>query len=376
MTRKEPTKNPPAALDGVGENDTRFRAYFHLDLIGMAVTSPVKGWTEVNDKLCDILGYPRHELVKKTWAELTYPDDLPADVEQFNRVLAGEIEGYSMEKRFVRKDGKVIDASIDVRCLRNEDNSVDQFVALIQDISNRKQAEQALHKAHDDLERRVEERTATLRSEKELLKQVFIEQERERKLIAFEIHDGIVQYATGALMLMEACISDCNHEDGPPSNMKTAAEQIRKIIEEGRRMMNGLRPLILDEEGLIAAIEHLTVEQDSEAMQITLEVKRDFERIDPRLESCIYRVVQEAVTNAKRHSQTEKILVTLAHSADHIHVEIRDWGIGFDHDHGKRGPHGLFGMTERVQLLGGNLVIESAPGEGTSIKVDLPLLVG
>ena len=175
-------------------------------------------------------------------------------------------------------------------------------------------------------------------------------------------------------MLMEACVSKCNYEGGPPSNMETAAEQMKKIIGEGRRLMAGLRPIVLDEEGLIAAIEHLIIEQDSKSLQITLEAEADFERLARSLESCIYRVVQEAINNAKKHSQTEKIQVVLGHSADRVHVEIRDWGIGFDHDHRKRGPHGLLGMTKRVQLLGGNLVVESAPGEGTSIQVDLPLV--
>ena len=225
-----------------------------------------------------------------------------------------------------------------------------------------------------DLNRQLKKQADSLRSEQELLKQMFIEQERERKLISYEIHDGIVQYATGALMLMEASLDNGNGE-GKTKNMVTAAEQMRKIVEEGRRLMNGLRPLVLDEEGLVAAIEHLISEQDSESLQITLKTESDFERIDPRLESCIYRVVQEAITNAKKHSQTKKIQVVLGHDADRIHVEIRDWGIGFNHDHRKRGPHGLLGMTERVQLLGGNLLINCAAGKGTSIRADLPILV-
>jgi len=143
--------------------ELRFRSYFNLGLIGTAVTSPTKGWLEVNDKLCEIFGYTRDELTSKTWAELTHPDDLDADLAQFNDVLAGKIDGYSMEKRFIRKDGRVIDTTLNVHCLRNEDGSVDQFVALIQDIRDRKRAEQELRQAHSELELRVENRTQALK---------------------------------------------------------------------------------------------------------------------------------------------------------------------------------------------------------------------
>lgn len=129
------------------ESETRFRSYFELGLMGVAITSPAKGYLEVNDELCRILGYERSELLRKTWAELTHPDDLAADVAHFNRVLAGEIDSYSRGKRFIRKDGKVIDATISVKCLRRADRSVDYLVGLLQDITERKKAEAALRES-------------------------------------------------------------------------------------------------------------------------------------------------------------------------------------------------------------------------------------
>ena len=124
------------------KSEERLRSYFTLPLVGIAVTSPEKGWLEVNDKLCEIFGYPRDELMQMTWTELTYPEDLAADLEQFNRVLAGKSEGYSMEKRFIRKDLEVIYASISARCVRRADRSIDYFVALVDDITARKRAEE------------------------------------------------------------------------------------------------------------------------------------------------------------------------------------------------------------------------------------------
>ncbi|WP_155967541.1 PAS domain S-box protein [Kamptonema formosum] len=134
-------KQAEAARSSSGE---RFRKYFELSLIGVAIAKPDSGWLEVNDALCEILGYSRPELLQMTWVELTHPEDLDADVAQFNRVLAGEIDGYSLEKRFVRKDGQVIHASIGAQCVRKADGSADYFVALIQDITARVRAQEAL----------------------------------------------------------------------------------------------------------------------------------------------------------------------------------------------------------------------------------------
>jgi PAS domain S-box-containing protein len=137
------------AEDALRESEERFRSYFELGLIGMAITSPTKGTIEVNEKICEILGYERSELLQLKWPELTHGDDLAADIAHFNRVMAGEIDGYTIEKRFIRKNGDVIDAIISVKCVRTSDGSVDYFVVLLQDITERKQAEESLRKAKD-----------------------------------------------------------------------------------------------------------------------------------------------------------------------------------------------------------------------------------
>ena len=134
------------------KSDERCRRYFELGLIGMAITSPTKGCLEVNDELCRILGFDREELLQKTWEEMTYPDDRAADTSQFERVIAGEIDGYTMDKRWVRKDGRVIDTTISVSCLRRDDGSVDFFVALLQDVTDRKRLEAELRRAKESAE--------------------------------------------------------------------------------------------------------------------------------------------------------------------------------------------------------------------------------
>ena len=126
------------------ESEGRFRSYFELSLHGIAVTTPEKGWVQANDRLCSILGYEREELMKLSWPELTYPEDLPADQNQFARLLAGTIHSYEMEKRFIRKDGRVVWTSIGVGCVRHADGSIAYIIGVMLDIDERKHAEQVL----------------------------------------------------------------------------------------------------------------------------------------------------------------------------------------------------------------------------------------
>lgn len=129
------------------QSDQFLRHFYKLPFIGMAITSPkTKIWEQFNDRLCEILGYPREELARKTWSEITHPEDLGKDVEAFQRCLRNESEGYRMEKRFIRKDGTVIQAAIDVKCVRTQDGSVDFFLATVEDITQRKMAEQRITK--------------------------------------------------------------------------------------------------------------------------------------------------------------------------------------------------------------------------------------
>ncbi len=135
------------AEEALQEKEYRFRRYFDLGLIGMATTSLGKKWVEFNDTLSNMFGYSREDFAKLTWTELTHSEDLPLDLVQFNRVIAGEIDGYTIQKRFIHRDGTIIFAMNSVNALRKADGSVDYFVALIHDITERKRMEDALLKS-------------------------------------------------------------------------------------------------------------------------------------------------------------------------------------------------------------------------------------
>lgn len=124
------------------ESEALFRSQFELGNIGIAITSVNRRWQRVNRRLCEMLGYSEGELQHRTWVEMTYPDDLSPDLAQFDRLLTGEIDSYEMEMRFFRKDGTILPTHSTTACFRNQDLSVGFIIGSVQDITERKQAEE------------------------------------------------------------------------------------------------------------------------------------------------------------------------------------------------------------------------------------------
>ena len=127
--------------EALRESEARFRGYFENGLIGMAIISPDDRLTRSNDRLCEILGYRQAELDNRVWSEFTYPDDIMADRIPRAEIIAGHADSYAVEKRLVRQDGSIVFAEIAVRCQRKTDGAPDYFLAVIQDISERKRAD-------------------------------------------------------------------------------------------------------------------------------------------------------------------------------------------------------------------------------------------
>ena len=112
------------------ESEQRFRGYFEQGLVGMAMLSAEKDWIEANHRICQMLGYSEQELMSKKWADLVHPDDRAEEDCHFKQMLGGLVRGYVTDQRFVCKDGKVLDASVSVQCLRKPDGAVDCVLVL------------------------------------------------------------------------------------------------------------------------------------------------------------------------------------------------------------------------------------------------------
>ncbi len=182
-----------------------------------------------------------------------------------------------------------------------------------------------------------------------------------------------MQYATGATMHLGSYLNDRENQPASPQ-LDLVMMLLQRTIQEGRRLINGLRPPILDEEGVVAAIEHLIQDTITGGPEITFEHAAGLERLAPELESAIFRIVQESLTNAQKHSRSPRIRIVLEHDSHRVRLDIQDWGVGFAPSGVLEDRHGLRGIRQRVALLGGDVTIDSQPGKGTKIAVDLPIL--
>jgi PAS domain S-box-containing protein len=222
--------------------------------------------------------------------------------------------------------------------------------------------------------KRMEE---ALQNERRLLRQLLDVHERERQLVAYEIHDSVISKLTGSLMHLDASGAAAERD---PRLSATEFEQgtklLRNAVADARRLLSGLRPPILDEFGVIAAIEYLVNEMRPSVAQVEFDHDVVFRRLAPPLESAIFRIVQEALTNLGRHSQASTARISLSGRAGQLRLEIADNGIGFEPQKSTPGSFGLQGIRERARLLGGSAKIDSAPGQGTRVTVEFPLPAG
>jgi len=230
---------------------------------------------------------------------------------------------------------------------------------LVAEIAERRQAEETLHR------------------KQHLLKQLLDVYEGHRKLAAYEIHDAIAQPLAGAVMNCEASLrllqdGDC---EGAREGLQNTTEMLQENLAETRRLMRELRPTILDDFGVIAAVDQLASSVQpggSPVVEWSHEVQ--FRRLAPPLETALFRIIQEGLTNASRHSRSERVRISLVQRGNRLHLEVIDWGSGFEPERVEDNRFGLAGIRERATLFGGNVTVETSPGKGTRILVELPVV--
>jgi signal transduction histidine kinase len=213
-----------------------------------------------------------------------------------------------------------------------------------------------------------------LTSERRLLRRLLDLHERDRQLIAYEIHDGFVQDVTGAIMHLQASARRIPPDAAAHKDMSKGIDTLRKAVEEARRLIDGLQPGVLEEQGVVEGVRYLA--QQTERMfgiDVELELDVRFDRLAPAVEQAIYRIVQEGLNNIVKHSRSPRARVVISQRTADLVIKIDDWGVGFDTLSTIQGRHGLNGIRDRARLLGGKAKIRSERGLGTRLRVKLPL---
>jgi PAS domain S-box-containing protein len=314
--------------------------------------------TFVNDVFCRFFGKACNELIGRKWQPVVMPEEPPPMVERQLLAMSPANPIAVIENRIRSDRGEIRWMQFVYRGFFDPSGRLVEVQAVGRDVTDLKKAQEALAREHRALKRLLQS------------------SDHERRLIAYEIHDGLAQQLAGALMQFETY---AYQKDKLPEFADRAFEagmaMLRQAHFETRRLISGVRPPILDEAGIMAAISHLVNEEQRKGgPRIELHGRIEHERLSPILENAIYRIVQEALANACQHSQSELVVVSLTQECCKIRIEVRDQGIGFDPEAIAENQFGVAGIRERARLLGGIATIESSPGQGTRIAVELPLI--
>jgi signal transduction histidine kinase len=244
----------------------------------------------------------------------------------------------------------------------------------IEDITERRRAEQVLQEAQDRLESLVEKRTAAVRK---LSANIIHLQDDERRKISRELHDSVGQYLASAKMSVENLMKRDGHEKDTQA-LSHVADTLEKCLTETRTISHLLHPPLLDEVGFAsAACWYIEGFSGRSNIHVNMNIPKDLGRLPGPLESVLYRILQESLTNVHRHAQTQSVDIQLELGASEVVLEIRDHGRGMPREllerfatTGQGVGVGLNSMRERVNDLGGRFEIR-ADEKGTSIRVSL-----
>jgi PAS domain S-box-containing protein len=399
-------------------SEKRFRALFSLEPIGVYSCDAKGRLLEFNKRAEMLWGRkPRLRSFRERYCgsfKLYRVDGrfLPHKDCPMARVLGGGIPAAKeMEAVIERPDGSRISVVVNIVPLKNPQGKISGAINCFYDVSELREAESRLALHADELEKTVAERSANLiaankrlryalycnkksqsRYQKlflesqrvleklrRLSRQVLTAQEEERKAISRDLHDDVVQTLTGVSLELAAL----NLEPGVDmSGMKRKIARARRLVTNSatavHRFARNLRPAVLDDLGLIPALNAYN-KQISKKKNIKIQLREfgQVEELESTKQIVLYRVAQEALTNVVRHAKATEVRMSIRRVRDAIQMEIKDDGRSFDVKKTLFARNnrrlGLVGMKERIEMVGGNLTIESAPGKGTTLLTRIPL---
>jgi PAS domain S-box-containing protein len=350
-----PERDPALANDALvaeiaerGSAEGAFRTLLDWVPVGVYRTSPEGQILEVSFGLVQMLRYPDAASLMILNARDLYED--PADAVHWHERMQREGSVRRLEVRLRRFDGHPLWVWNSARVVRDDHGAVRYYEGIIKDITDNKMAERALRSLNANLE-------------------------EQAKAIPQAIHDGAGQ----CLTLAHIALAEAGRSLGPSArqSLQEVQRHLDGIEEQLRQLAHGLRPRILDDLGLVAALEFLA-EGVERRWRIWVTVAATLQRRLPLgVETTLYRVVQEALTNAVKHARAHRVTIQFEQMPRTVCCTIRDDGIGFNVPAtltraGEQGM-GLIGIWDRVETLGGTLQVTSASGRGTELMITIPM---
>jgi PAS domain S-box-containing protein len=347
------------------QREAEFRAVFEGAAIGIALVDQRGRPVKCNPALQRMLGYTEAELCAMTFPEFTHPEDLTADLAQYERIVSGEISHYQLEKRFVRKDRRIVWGRLTVSLVRLEQGKPLYAIGMVEDVTDRKELEESLQEAQ-----RWE---AT--SQQEFARELLNAAEQERRTLGSELHDTLGQDLSIITNRVHQALAQPGLSAAVLDHLTAISQAASSAIGEVRRLVRDLRPWQIEEGGFTDSIRALVNRTAETALaQIDIRIDDVDREIKGRTAIHLYRIVQESLNNLVKHSKADRARFTLERDIKCIRLCLWDNGTGFEMNPESR-PRGL-GLTsilERSQMIGATADIQSAPGAGARITIVLPL---
>jgi PAS domain S-box-containing protein len=315
----------------------------------------------------ELLGYSAEEWGSTTefWFEKIHPDDVGAVIDENRR--SNEVgDRFFAEYRMFAKDGHLVWIRDEAVPVLDDEGKPAHWQGVMLDITAQKDAEDKLRWSLDVLRRTIQQR-------RELAQRLEHAQEEERRRIAADIHDDPIQVMSAVDLRLQTLARSGQVME--PRELMELHETVGRSIERLRSLLFELRPGALDREGLVVALRQY-LDHTARETGWTVEIVDGLTgEPAPDLRATLYRMAQEAVTNARKHAAASRVTVEVATVGDGVEVRVRDDGTGFDPsavEEPRPGHIGLSTMIERAELVGGWCRITSGPGAGTLVECWLP----
>jgi PAS domain S-box-containing protein len=338
--------------------EQRFRELFEQAPIGIALEDPEGKLLFVNPALSSILGYERKEMIGMSCSRLSDEATCAGERELLKELESGLIGTYCLQKQFIRKDGGRIWGRVTVSRLTFQTPGAPVVMALLEDVTERHEADQKLREAESVLH--------------ELPGRLIDAHEEERQRIARELHDDLGQRLSLLMVDLERLIYNL-----PSSAGHLSAEFLRvlrgmdEIATDVHELSHQLHSSKLQHLGLQSALKELCLHLRQRDLRVVEEIQ-DVPELPSDAQLCLYRVAQEALNNVVHHSHASVVWVQFSRKGTTVRLKIRDNGRGFEPSNAASGL-GLASMRERVRALDGDLMILAAESHGVEIVATIPL---
>ncbi len=347
-------------IEKLQESEEKYRRLFFIETDAILIfDAETLQFIDINNAALQIYGYTREELLNMERLDISV--DIGKSKDWIDKIIRGEVKWIPLDYH-KRKDGTVFPVEISAGSFILKGQRV--VFEVIKDITLRKKAEDELKKSYENI--------------RALSTRITLLQETERRRLSRELHDQVGQNLTALSVNLDFLIEHLSNKTNTSiiSRLKDSKALVKEIMKPIRNIMSDLRPRILDDYGLVAAIHWYSDEFSSRTkIPVGFKGKEPDPRLPAEVETNLFRIVQEALTNIAKHARATEVTIKLEEKDNKVNLSITDNGIGFDplsiNKITEQKGLGLIGMRERAEASGGILSIRSSPGCGTTVLIEV-----